>query len=103
MQWENNMDTDDRLRGRACIWCGKKLLYFDNNIDPIGIQVSCRDCGNMQFNPIGIRVSCRDCGAKGPIGVSKKEALQLYLYGPSAAIQKQNKKSIINAILIGAE
>ena len=90
MQWENDidMDTDDRLRGRACIWCGKKLLYFDNNI---------------QFDPIGIRVSCRDCGAKGPIGVSKKEALQLYLYGPSAAIQKQNKKSIINAILIGAE
>ena len=82
------MDTDDRLRGRACIWCGKKLLYFDNNI---------------QLDPIGIRVSCRDCGAKGPIGVSKKEALQLYLYGPSAAIQKQNKKSIINAILIGAE
>ena len=82
------MDTDDRLRGRACIWCGKKLLYCDNNI---------------QFDPIGIRVSCRDCGAKGPIGVSKKEALQLYLYGPSAAIQKQNKKSIINAILIGAE
>ena len=82
------MDTDDRLRKRACIWCGKKLLYFDNNI---------------QLDPIGIRVSCRDCGAKGPIGVSKKEALQLYLYGPSAAIQKQNKKSIINAILIGAE
>ena len=88
MQWENDMDTDDRLRGRACIWCGKKLLYFDNNIT---------------FDPIGIRVSCRDCGAKGPIGASKKEALQLYLYGPSAAIQKQNKKSIINAILIGAE
>ena len=83
-----DMNTDDRLRGRACIWCGKKLLYFDNNI---------------YFDPIGIRVSCRDCGAKGPIGVSKKEALQLYLYGPSAAIQKQNKKSIINAILIGAE
>ena len=83
-----DIDTDDRLRGRACIWCGKKLLYFDNNI---------------QFDPIGIRVSCRDCGAKGPIGESKKEALQLYLYGPSAAIQKQNKKSIINAILIGAE
>ena len=81
-------DTDDRLRERACIWCGKKLLYFDNNIT---------------FDPIGIRVSCRDCGAKGPIGASKKEALQLYLYGPSAAIQKQNKKSIINAILIGAE
>lgn len=83
-----DMNTDDRLRERACIWCGKKLLYFDNNI---------------QFDTIGIRVSCRDCGAKGPIGVSKKEALQLYLYGPSAAIQKQNKKSIINAILIGAE
>lgn len=84
-----DMNTDDRLRERACIWCGKKLLYFDSHI--------------TLFDPIGIRVSCCDCGAKGPIGASKKEALELYLYGPSAAIQKQNKKSIINAILIGAE
>ena len=83
------MDTDDRLRGKACIWCGKKLLYFDSRMS--------------LFDPIGIRVSCHDCGAKGPIGANKKEALEIYLYGPSAAIQKQNKKSIINAILIGAE
>ena len=84
-----DIDTDDRLRGRACIWCGKKLLYFDSHMS--------------LFDPIGIRVSCRDCGAKGPIGASKGEALELYLYGPSVAIQKQNRKSIINAILIGAE
>ena len=89
MENDMDIDTDDRLRERACIWCGKKLLYFDSRMS--------------LFDPIGIRVSCHDCGAKGPIGASKKEALQLYLYGPSAAIQKQNKKSIINAILIGAE
>ena len=89
MENDMDIDTDDRLRERACIWCGKKLLYFDSRMS--------------LFDPIGIRVSCRDCGAKGPIGASKKEALELYLYGQSAAIQKQNKKSIINAILIGAE
>ena len=82
-------DTDDRLRGRACIWCGKKLLYFD--------------CHMSLIDPLGVRISCRDCGAKGPVGASKEEALELYLYGPSAAIQKQNKKSIIKAILIGAK
>ena len=89
MENDMDIDTDDRLRERACIWCGKKLLYFDSRMS--------------LFDPIGIRVSCHDCGAKGPIGASKKEALELYLYGPSAAIQKQNRKSIINAILIGAE
>ena len=89
MENDMDIDTDDRLRERACIWCGKKLLYFDTRISLI--------------DPIGVRISCRDCGAKGPVGASKGEALELYLYGPSAAIQKQNKKSIINAILIGAE
>ncbi len=80
---------DDRLRGRTCIWCGKSLLFFDSHISLL--------------DPIGVRVSCRDCGAKGPIGASQKEALELYLYGPSAAIQKKNRKSVINAILIGDE
>lgn len=89
MENDMDIDTDDRLRGRVCIWCGKKLLYFDAHMSLI--------------DPIGIRISCRSCGAKGPVGASKGEALELYLYGPSAAIQKQNKKSIIKAILIGAE
>ena len=90
MENDMDIDIDDRLREKACIWCGKKLLYFDTRIsliDPV----------------VGVRISCRDCGAKGPVGASKGEALELYLYGPSAAIQKQNKKSIIKAILIGAE
>ena len=54
MENDMDIDTDDRLRERACIWCGKKLLYFDTRISLI--------------DPIGVRISCRDCGAKGPGG-----------------------------------
>ena len=78
---------ENRLCDVTCVWCGKKMLFLDSHISLLG--------------PIGVRISCRNCGAKGPVGNTSNEAFELYLYGPSALMQKQNKKSIANAILIG--